>query len=758
MGHLITVATCSLNQWALDWEGNAARIVESIQKAKAAGARLRVGPELEICGYGCLDHLLEQDLYLHCFEMLRRILLDETCHGILLDIGMPVQHRNQRFNCRILCLDGKILMIRPKMWLANDGNYREMRHFTPWMHPRQTEQYHLPASCRKSRARRTSSLAMPWCRRLIRASARRPAYVAEDCGGPVVPVLIQEQEELFTPNAPHIAMSLDGVEIITNSSGSHFTLQKLDTRLKLIMEATRKCGGIYLYANQQGCDGDRLYYDGSAMILVNGDVVAQGSQFSLNDVEVVTATVDLEEVRAYRSAISRGLQAARSDAKYERIQTSFELSSEDEDADVMIAPSPPIKPKFYSVEEEIALCAGCYLWDYLRRSGTAGYLVPLSGGIDSCATATIVFSMCRIVMKAVEEGNPQVIEDVKRLAKYDGEGVLPKTPQALCNQIFSTIYMGMKTQSSAETRQRAKDLAEAIGSYHINLDIDDVYNAQKSLAVSALNFEPRFKVEGGTQQENLTLQCIQARIRMVTAYEFGQLLPTARGRPGGGGLLVLGSANVGESLRGYFTKYDCSSADINPIGSIDKADLKRFIAWAEKDFNIPCLHDFLTAVPTAELEPISETYVQSDEVDMGMTYQELTIMGRLRKVNKLGPFGMFQRLVHDWSADRKRGPEDDAPAYEPSQTAEKVKKFFHFYAINSESLDRQPELPRRSNWETGHKMTTLTPALHCNDYSPDDNRFDLRPFLYPPFWKSWSFKKIDAELAKIEKRRAKTTA
>jgi len=158
-------------------------------------------------------------------------------------------------------------------------------------------------------------------------------------------------------------MSLDGVEIFTNSSGSHFTLQKLDTRLQLITEATRKCGGIYLYSNQQGCDGDRLYYDGSALILVNGDVVAQGSQFSLNDVEVITATIDLEEVRAYRSSISRGLQAASSDAKYERIQVAFSLSSEDDDADVEKAPSPPIAPKFHSVEEEIALCAGCYLWD-----------------------------------------------------------------------------------------------------------------------------------------------------------------------------------------------------------------------------------------------------------------------------------------------------------------------------------------------------------------------------------------------------------
>jgi hypothetical protein len=29
-----------------------------------------------------------------------------------------------------------------------------------------------------------------------------------------------------------------------------------------------------------------------------------------------------------------------------------------------------------------------------------------------------------------------------------------------------------------------------------------------------------------------------------------------------------------------------------------------------------------------------------------------------------------------------------------------------------------------------HKMTTLTPALHMESYSPDDNRFDLR-FVHP---------------------------
>lgn len=47
-----------------------------------------------------------------------------------------------------------------------------------------------------------------------------------------------------------------------------------------------QAGGIYLYANQQGCDGGRLYFDGCACVAVNGQLVAQGSQFSLSDVEV----------------------------------------------------------------------------------------------------------------------------------------------------------------------------------------------------------------------------------------------------------------------------------------------------------------------------------------------------------------------------------------------------------------------------------------------------------------------------------------
>lgn len=48
MGRKVTIAASTLNQWALDFEGNLDRILQSILEAKELGATFRTGPELEI--------------------------------------------------------------------------------------------------------------------------------------------------------------------------------------------------------------------------------------------------------------------------------------------------------------------------------------------------------------------------------------------------------------------------------------------------------------------------------------------------------------------------------------------------------------------------------------------------------------------------------------------------------------------------------------------------------------------------------------
>ena len=384
MARLVKVATCNLNQWSMDYVGNLERIDASIREAKVAGCTFRTGPELEITGYGCEDHFLEQDTFTHAWESLSKLLASDATDGILCDIGMPVMHRNVSYNCRIIALDRKILGIRPKFYLANDGNYREMRWFTPWfIDPKEPgfgplQDYYLPRCITSLPSMAKESGTVPIG--IFAVATLDTAVSFETC------------EELFTPNAPHIMLSLDGVEIIANGSGSHHKLRKLDYRIGLVQGATSKAGGIYLYANQKGCDGGRLYYDGCAMVWSNGNMIAQGSQFEgLDEVELVTATADLNDVRSHRqNFLARSFQASSSPS-IPRVSVDFRLTAPNP---MELRVSMPLPPKLHDPMEEIALGPSGWLWDYLRRSGARGYFLPLSGGADSSSTAALVAIMC----------------------------------------------------------------------------------------------------------------------------------------------------------------------------------------------------------------------------------------------------------------------------------------------------------------------------------------------------------------------------
>ena len=55
---------------------------------------------------------------------------------------------------------------------------------------------------------------------------------------------------------------------------------------------------------------------------------------------------------------------------------------------------------------EPATGPACWLWDYLRRSGANGFLLPLSGGADSASVAAIVGCMCQLVVEAIQASSP----------------------------------------------------------------------------------------------------------------------------------------------------------------------------------------------------------------------------------------------------------------------------------------------------------------------------------------------------------------
>jgi hypothetical protein len=86
----------------------------------------------------------------------------------------------------------------------------------------------------------------------------------------------------------------------------------------------------------------------------------------------------------------------------------------------------------------------------------------------------------------------------------------------------------------------------------------------------------------------------------------------------------------------------------------------------------------------------------------------------------MGPIQMFDTLCSMWigrpiemcnSFNKYKRWEIGTP----SKIAHIVITFFDYYGVNR------------------NKMTILTPSVHGTDYSPDDNRHNLRPFLLPRF-------------------------
>ncbi|KAL6588188.1 hypothetical protein OROMI_001166 [Orobanche minor] len=257
-------------------------------------------------------------------------------------------------------------------------------------------------------------------------------------------------------------------------------------------------------------------------------------------------------------------------------------------------------------------------------------------------SSSLLLSHNYILLVEIANGDEQVKADALRIGHYT-DGQFPTDSKEFAKRILYTIFMATENSSEA-TRQRAKVLADEISSWHLDVSIDGVISSLLSLFPTLTGKRPRYKVDGGSNSENLWLQNIQARIRMVLAFMLASLLPWVHSKPGF--YLVLGSSNVDEGLRGYLTKYDCSSADINPIGSIK----------------------IEAAPPTAELEPIRSNYSQLDEVDMGMTYEELSVYGRLRKIFRCGPVSMFTNLCYRWGSQLT-----------PLEVADKVKHFFKHY-------------------------------------------------------------------------------
>lgn len=680
MGRVAVLATCSLNQWALDYQGNVERIIESIRKAKDAGARYLCGTELSITGYGCGDHYHERDTEMYAWEALATIMQDPVCSDILVDVGLPVMHKNVLYNCKLVFLNRRVLLIRPKMMLANDGfmGYRETRWFTAWVKVREVEEYPLPPVISEI----VGQESVPFGDGII---ATKDSTIGYDIC-----------EELWNPESCHLLQCLDGAEIISNGLGSLEEYGRPGLGYEMVQMATVKSGGCYLLANQKGFDGNQGYYPGDSCIGLNGAIVAHTNIHTLEEVEVITAAVDLEVIRRYKAGIrSRCIQAAKS-KPFPRIKVEFSIGNENWWTSG-IPSLASVNLTIPTKEEQILKVPACWVWDYLRRSGQKGLLLPLCKDEDSFATAAIVYSMCLLVAEAVGKGDEKVLEDVRRIVGQND--YVPKDARELCGRLLHTLSIEISSSEDSEGTKAISELARQIGSVHLSVGLGNLLSdATTSLASSLrLSSDDQAKEGARTAYENF-----QSRLSLAVAYFFAEVgMSSGNQRKN---LIVLGASSADKHLTGSNVKYGRTFGDLNLVGSFCKRDILKFLQFATERLDLPALR---------------QTDFQEEETS------EQATCAYLHATEGCGPFSMFQRL---WYLHKSKS--------DPTKVAGTIKEYF------------------RGHNDVRRNMFGLPVVCYMPSLGPPD---DVKPSVYPRTW-FWQLRALDKTVDDIQEMQSQEAA
>ncbi len=577
---LVKVAAAALNQIPLDWDGNQARIVRAIRAGREAGAALICLPELCIPGYGCEDAFQSRGVTLESWRILQEI-LPETA-GIAVALGLPVMHRGVLYNAACLVVDGAIVGLVAKRFLAGDGVHYEPRWFKPWPAGKHIQWKH-------------DGKSYPLGDLLFEVGGLRIGF--EIC------------EDAWVPGRPGPELAAQGVDIILNPSASHFAFGKHEVRKQIVLDASRTFGATYVYTNLIGNEAGRVIYDGEALIASAGKLIAEGPRFGFDDVYLTVATVDIDHVRMSHSRTT--FTPAVDDSQRAVIHAEVALPF------VPYTAAPPSNgtvwpdPKFEK-QEEFTRAVALGLFDYLRKSRSRGFVVSLSGGADSAAITYLIAAMVELACQELG-----LAATCQRLGQPPVD-----SPRALVGQLLVCVYQAT-ANSGPVTLNAARVVAEAVGAEFLVFDVEPLVRGYRATVEKAIGRELSW------ERDDIALQNIQARVRAPGVWMIANLR----------GALLLATSNRSEAAVGYATMDGDTCGGLSPIAGIDKAFLREWLAWVETTgpaglAPLPALHVVNVQQPTAELRPAEQA--QTDEADL-MPYPLLDAIERAAIRDKRSP-------------------------------------------------------------------------------------------------------------------------
>ena len=644
---LIKLAAGVLNQTPLDWPGNRHRILAAVDAAREQGVSILCLPELCISGYGCEDAFLSPDVERSAWEMLHEIVPE--CRGLVVSLGLPLRHEQRLYDAACLISDGRLLGFVAKRFLAGEGIHYEPRWFSAW-----------PGGCDTFR-RDDRTWPLGDC--------------VFDCDG--VRIAFEICEDAWAADRPGAEAAAHGVHVILNPSASHFAFGKARVRERLVLEGSRAFGVAYVYSNLVGNEAGRAIYDGDAMIAAAGEIVARNTRFSYREHALISAVVDV--YAAHPAPLPPSPSAARAANEVEPIlyDTAFTFQ-ESEALPATAAPASWESGEFVK-EEEFTRAVALGLIDYMRKSRSKGFIVSLSGGVDSSATACLVAYAVRLL--ELELGPDELKCKLHSVSESIPE---PLDATQWIHAILTTVYQST-ANSSETTRRAARDVAASIGAKHYEFDVEDLVQRYIGVVSEALGRPLAWDTD------DVALQNIQARVRAPGVWMLANLKSA----------LLLSTSNRSEAAVGYATMDGDTSGGLAPIAGIDKAFLRRWLSWAEDVGPAgvganPSLAAVNAQEPTAELRPPSAE--QTDEADL-MPYELLDAIQRAAIRDRRSPREIFR-----WLAPR-------FPLIDRKQLITWIERFFKLWA--------------RNQW----KRERYAPSFHLDDQNLDPKTWCRFPIL-----------------------------
>jgi NAD+ synthase (glutamine-hydrolysing) len=319
-----------------DLDGNAAKIIDWIGRARSVGVDLVAFPELAVTGYPPEDLVLRRSFVEDNLAALDRIVAETK--GITAVVGF-VDLADDIYNAAAVICDGRIAARYHKQFLPNYGVFDEERYF--------------------------------------QRGSESPVCVIAG-----VDVGVNICEDIWYPEGPTRDQALAGAEVVVNINASPYHRAKGGFRETMIATRASDNAVVVCYVNAVGGQ-DELVFDGHSLICdERGALVARAAQFR-------------EDLLVYDIDVEGVMQARLLDPRYRKERGALDDGTS---AKVLVSGAPysaskpaisPSMPALLDAVAEVweALVLG--VRDYLGKTGFETVLIGLSGGVDSSLVAAI---------------------------------------------------------------------------------------------------------------------------------------------------------------------------------------------------------------------------------------------------------------------------------------------------------------------------------------------------------------------------------